>query len=247
MNGNQNYNPYDFDSDYAKGRYGGETVGRYTAKAFLWMFLGLLVTFGVAVGVAMDIYAQGVFYTMFSISGFHLILLVAELAVVIWLSARINKISVSTARVLFLVYAMLNGIVFSAYFILFRMTSLILVFAATALYFGVVAAYGYLTKADLSGLRTILVSGLIFLIIFGVISLFLPFSNSLERLICLVGIAIFLGFTAYDTQKIKAMYWRFSGDPAMLQKASIFSALQLYLDFINLFLYLLRFMGRNRN
>lgn len=240
---NNNFNPYDFDSDYANGGYAPgrqETVGSYTAKAFLWMFLGLLVTFAVAYGG----YVTGSIYYVFSIPSFHIVLLVAELAVVLLLAARITKMSVMTARVLFLAYAVLNGIVFSAYFLIFRMSSLILVFAATAIYFGALAAYGYLTKADLSGLRPILVSGLIFLIVFGVLSLFLPFPGMMERVVCLIGIAIFLGFTAYDTQKIKALYQYYSGDEAMLQKASIYSALQLYLDFINLFLYLLRFMGK---
>ena len=88
--------------------------------------------------------------------------------------------------------------------------------------------------------------GLIFLIIFGVLSMFIPALDVLDRVVCLVGIAIFLGYTAYDTQKIKAFYNYYSMSPDMLAKASIFSALQLYLDFINLFLYLLRFLGNKR-
>lgn len=83
--------------------------------------------------------------------------------------------------------------------------------------------------------------------IFGIVSLFLPFLGALDRVYCLIGIAVFLGFTAYDTQKIRAYYAFYSGDAAMLRKASIFSALQLYLDFINLFLYLLRFLGRRKD
>lgn len=242
---NGNYNPYDFDSDYVSGQYAvpqQETIGTYTAKTFLWMFFGLLLTFGVAF---LGYYTGSIYYVL-AIPYFSILLLVAELAVVIYLAARIERLRVNTARVLFLAYAVLNGIVFSTYFLIFEVVSLILIFAATAVYFGAMAAYGFFTKTDLSRLRPILTGGVIFLLAFAVLSLFLPFPSSIERLYCLAGIAIFLGFTAYDTQKIRAFYGMYSGNSVMLQKASIFSALQLYLDFINLFLYLLRFLGRSK-
>lgn len=218
-----------------------ESLSSYTVKTFTWMFLGLLATFAVAAGG----YITGVLVYVFMIPYFHIILLVAELAVVLILSARIQHMRPVTARVLFFVYAVLNGIVFSAYFVIFSMTSLVLVFAMTAAYFGGMALYGYFTKTDLSRLRPILIGGLIFLIIFGVLSLFLPL-GMMDRVICLVGIAVFMAFTAYDTQKIRAYYQTYQGDQAMLERASIFSALQLYLDFINLFLYLLRFLGKSK-
>jgi len=104
--------------------------------------------------------------------------------------------------------------------------------------------HGRFTRTDLSRLRPLLVGGLIFLVIAGLLSMFINFS-AMERTICMVGIVVFLCFTAYDVQKIKANYEYFYGNEAILQKASIFSALQLYLDFINLFLYLLRFLGRS--
>lgn len=221
-----------------------ESVGTYTAKTFLWMFLGLLVTFAVAVwGYS----SMTTLYLLIRYPSSSIVLLVAELAVVILLSARIHKLSVGAARVLFFLYAILNGVVFSTYFLMFEMPSLILVFAATAVYFAALAAYGYLTKTDLARLRPILMGGLIFLLVFGVLSLFIPGMSSLDRIVSLVGIAIFLGCTAYDTQKIKACHAAFAGNPEMAQKASILSALELYLDFINLFLYLLRFMGKSKN
>ena len=233
-----------YDSERYQEQYGQrESLGAYTARTFLWMFLGLLVTFGVALGG----YLTGVIVYVFAIPYFHIVLLVAEVAVVFFLSARIQHLSVPMARVLFFLYAGINGIVFSAYFIIFDVLSLILVFGATSLYFGVLALYGHFTKTDLSRLRPILLGGLIFLLIFGIVSLFLPFLGALDRAYCLIGIAVFLGFTAYDTQKIRASYAFYSGDAAMLRKASIFSALQLYLDFINLFLYLLRFLGRRKD
>ena len=104
---------------------------------------------------------------------------------------------------------------------------------------------GYRTKTDLTRLRPILVGGLIFLIVCTLLSLFLPL-GMVDRVVCLIGIAIFLAFTAYDTQKIRTLYTAYQGDTAMLERASIYSALQLYLDFINLFLYLLRFLGKSR-
>lgn len=221
--------------------YTGEPIGAYTAKAFLWMFLGLLTTFG----VALFGYATGSVLYVFAIPYFHIILLVVELGVVMFLSARLQTLPVGTARALFFVYAAVNGVVFSAYFLIFDLASLILVFAMTALYFGVMALYGYRTQTDLTRLRPILIGGLLFLIVCGLLSLFLPL-GMLDRVVCLIGVAIFLGFTAYDTQKIRALYDAFQGDQAMLERGSIYSALQLYLDFINLFLYLLRFLGKGK-
>ena len=220
-----------------------ESLPSYTAKTFLWMFLGLLTTFGVAVGG----YVSGIIiYAFLSIPAFHMIILVAELAVVLVLSARIHKLSVPMATVLFFAYAALTGVVFSTLFWIFDLSSLVLVFAVTALYFGALSLFGYFTKTDLTRLRPILMGGLIFLVLFGLLSLFLPSFSGLERLYCLAGIAIFLGLTAYDTQRIRDYYFAYAHDGQMAQKASIFSALQLYLDFINLFLYLLRFMGKGK-
>jgi FtsH-binding integral membrane protein len=239
---------YNENGMYPGGEYQGEYVpaeslGQYTAKAFLWMFAGLTATFLTALGLV----ASGLIFSVFSIPGFHIILLVATLAVVFILSGRLQKMSVGSARAMFFIYAILNGVVFSAYLLLFDVFSLILVFGATALYFGGMAVFGWVTKVDLSRIRNILVGGLIFLIVFGLLSIFIPGLEAFDRIACLVGVAIFLAFTAYDTQKIKAYYAAYQGNADMLKKASIFSALQLYLDFINLFLYLLRILGRRRS
>lgn len=155
--------------------------------------------------------------------------------------------SVGAAVGIFVAYAAILGFTMSIYLLLYDLTALVLCFLLTAVYFGALAAYGFFTKRDLSGLRTILISGAMFLLVFWVLSLFIPGVMMFERIICMIGIAVFLGFTAYDTQKIKAFYSYYSASPDMLAKASIFSALQLYLDFINLFLYLLRFLGNRRN
>lgn len=236
------FDPYEFDRGYASSQ--GDTLGQYTAKTFLWMMLGLLVTFGVAAfGYITDL--TWVMYR--DIPALNLILLAATLIISVTMVHRIEKMSVGAAIALFVVFSALFGITLSVYMYVFRMTSFIMIFLLTAVYFGALAAYGYVTKRDLSGIRPILFSGLIFLIIFGVLSMFIPGLQMFDRIVCLIGIATFLGYTAYDTQRIRAFYNYYAASPEMLAKASIFSALQLYLDFLNLFLYLLRFLGSKRN
>ena len=222
----------------------GESLQRYTAKAFLWMFLGLLVTFAVSVVCFAAEVPARILYTS---PAAHLVLAGVELVVVMVLSARVHKLSVGAARGLFLTYAVLNGVVFSTLFYRYALDSMILVFGLTALYFGIMAAFGFFTSMDLSRIRTILIGGLIFLIAFWLLSMFIPGFQAFDRVVCIIGVVIFLAFTAYDTQKIKEFYYGLAGDEAMLAKASILSALDLYLHFVNLFLYLLRFLGRRRD
>ena len=233
----RNIRRYDFDSDYARAEL---TLNEYIARTFGWMFLGLLATFAVAAALNLSRYVYYIFAIPYALP----VVTIAEFVVVIFFSTGILKRSVAVTRMLFFAYAVLNGIVFSAYFVIFEVANLIVIFGLTALFFGAFALYGRFTKTDLSRLRPLLIGGLIFLVIAGLLSLFVSF-EPIERVICMVGIVVFLCFTAFDVQKIKANYAYFYGDGEILQKASIFSALQLYLDFINLFLYLLRFLGRN--
>jgi len=121
-----------------------------------------------------------------------------------------------------------------------------LVFGMTALYFGVMALYGWFTKSDLSRIRPVLLIGLVVMLVWSLLSVFLGIGAN-SRLMCIVGAGLFVAFTAYDTQKIRANYQYYCNDDAMLEKSSIICALQLYLDFINLFLYLLRLFGKRRN
>lgn len=237
------FDPYEFDRGYASSQ--GDTLGQYTAKTFLWMVLGLLVTFGVAVGCWLTnaIYYLDYTGTLYAV---QLIVLVATLVISFTMVRRIEKMAVGTAIGLFVLFSALFGFTMSIYLLVYGLTAVVLCFLLTAVYFGTLAAYGFVTKRDLSNLRTILFSGLIFLIVFGVLSMFIPALDMFDRIVCLFGIALFLGYTAYDTQKIKAYYSFYSVSPDMLAKASIFSALQLYLDFVNLFLYLLRFLGNKK-
>lgn len=226
----------------------GESLGRYTAKTFLLMFLGLMVTFGVAMFLTNTYYGlYAVVYALYYVPYVHLVLLVAELAVVIGMTACLHKISATTATVFFFLYSVLTGVTFSVIFLSYDLASLVLIFGATALYFGGMAVFGYVTRIDLSRMRNILLGGLIFLIVMNVLMMFIPALEVADQVVCTIGVIVFLGYTAYDTQKIRSFYGAYQGDEAMLKKASIFSALQLYLDFVNMFLYLLRLLGKRKN
>ena len=218
----------------------GETLSQYTAKTFGWMGLGLLCTFAIAFAS----YATGfVWYSIMQVPYLPFILAIAEIAVVMVLSARLTRLSAGAATGLFFAYSALNGLTFASLFILYDVTTLVYVFGMTAVYFGALAAYGWFTKRDLSNLRSILFAGLMFLLLYWVVAIFLPM-GMFEKFICFVGLAVFLGYTAYDTQKIRHFYDAYRLDAEMAHKGAIFCALQLYLDFVNIFLYLLRLLGR---
>ena len=238
-------NQYD-DNFYGRERfqeqYGAETIGSYTAKTFLWMFLGLMITFGVAIWGYMS---MTTIYLLVYVPYSQIILLVAELAVVLFLSARIHRISVPVARVLFFLYAALNGIVFSAYLLIFNLAVLWMVFCITSLFFGIMALIGWFGNINFASLRPLMMGGLVFLLAYWVLAIFIDLS-AFQTLICGAGIFIFLLFTAYDTKKIQAYYAYYGTMPEMAAKASIFAALQLYLDFINLFVYLVQILGRRK-
>ena len=219
-----------------------DSIGRYTAKTFGWMFLGLLITFVVAVAG----YVTGAILYVSYVPYWPYVLLIAEVAVVMFLTARIEKLSVGTARFLFFLYAALNGIVFSAYFLLFALPDMVMVFGITSLFFGIMALIGYFGNINFSALRPFMVGGLLFLCCFWILAMFIDLSG-LEMIVCTIGIFLFLVYTAYDTKKIQAYYTYYGQMPEMAAKASIFSALQLYLDFINLFVYLLRVLGKRKN
>ena len=161
-----------------------------------------------------------------------------------YISARIEKLSLSTATILFTVYSALNGAMLSSIFLLYTTAVISKVFFITAATFGVTAFYGYTTKKDLSSLGNILFMALIGLIIATVVNMFMK-SSMFELILSYIGVAIFVGLTAWDSQKIKEMLMvqRNAGEGA--QKVALLGALSLYLDFINLFLYLLRIFGRS--
>tara|TARA_Y100000815_G_scaffold192132_1_gene175558 strand:+ start:3660 stop:4523 length:864 start_codon:yes stop_codon:yes gene_type:complete len=173
------------------------------------------------------------------------VVMLAPLGMVFFLSARINKMSVSGAQTAFWVFAGLMGLSLSSIFLVYTTASIVQTFFITATAFGALSLYGYTTKRDLSAMGSFLFMGLIGLIIASLVNLFLA-SSALQFAISAIGVLIFAGLTAYDTQQIKEMYYEGDGEAVAGRKA-IMGALRLYLDFINLFMFLLQFLGNNRS
>ena len=178
------------------------------------------------------------------LSGLGYLVVFAPLGVVLWMNFGINRISTNTARILYWVYAALVGASLSTIFLVYTAGSIATTFFATAAGFASLSLWGYTTKKDLSGMGTFLIMGLFGIIVAMVVNMFLR-SSAFDLAISAMGVLIFAGLTAYDTQKIKSMYFAVAGTD-FHGKAVVMGALTLYLDFINMFLFLLRFMG-NRN
>ena len=170
-------------------------------------------------------------------------LVIAEFALVIGISAAINKLSLTTATLMFVLYSVINGAVLSSIFLIYTMSSIASVFFITAGTFAVMAFIGYVTKTDLSSMGKILFMALIGIIIATIVNIFLK-SSGLEMIVSYLGVLIFVGLTAYDSQKIKNMLLMAPDASEGAQKLALLGALTLYLDFINLFIYLLRIFGR---
>lgn len=207
------------------------------SNVFLWMFVGLLVTFLTGYFISTN---ERMLLTVFS-TGIYIIFAIVELILVIVLSARIRKLKPTTCKVMFLLYSFVSGLTFSSIFITYKMVSIIYVFLIAALLFGVFALIGYKTKVDLTKFGTYLFMGLLATIIVSIINIFVG-NQMLDLIISVVIILIFIGVTAYDIQKIKHM----SNSSIPEENLAIYGALELYLDFINIFLNLLRLFGDDR-
>lgn len=217
------------------------SVSKVMRGVYLRMFLGLIVTAVTSLYVASQYeLMKAIFSNRFAFWG----LIIAELVCVFVISGAINKLKSATAALLFYLYAVLNGVVFSSLFWVYEIESIGYTFLITAGVFGAMTIYGYMTRADLTKFGSFLFMALIGLIITSVVNIFVG-SSRLEWIISFVGVAIFIGLTAWDTQKIKKMVQY--GDSSQMGKIATLGALSLYLDFINLFLYLLRFFGSSRN
>lgn len=221
--------------------YARETNLMY--RVYAWMCLALALTAGTAYYVAMT---PAILNAIFSNQIMVMVLFLAQIALVIVLSTMINRMSFAMALSLFLLYALSLGLTLSAIFITFKISSIFATFLVTAGMFGAMAIYGYFTKADLTAMGSFLFMALIGLIIAGLVNLFLK-SESFQYVISAAGVLIFTLLTAYDVQKIKHMTEEMLGDRETMAKATLLGALVLYLDFINLFLYLLQFMGRRKD
>ncbi len=210
-------------------------------KVYVWMTLALIITGVTAYGVANS---PGVINAIYSNSAVMWGLIIAELALVIGISAAINRLSLATATLLFVLYSAINGVVLSSIFLVYTTSSIASVFFITAGTFAVMAFVGYTTKADLTSLGKILLMALIGLIIASLVNVFFLKSTGFDLIVSYVGVLIFVGLTAYDSQKIKQMLMMAPDAGESSQKLALLGALSLYLDFINLFIYLLRILGK---
>ena len=208
-------------------------------KVFGWMVLGLLVTFGTGFLVSHN---ENILINVLSGPGL-LGIFIMEIALVLFLSFRISKMSPGGARASFILYSFVNGLFFSTYFVEFDVASLIFIFLVTAIVFAIFAALGIVTKMDLSKLSTYLFMGLIGIIICGIINIFIG-SSTVDFVLSIIGIILFVGYTAYD---VKVIMNTEKFDLIPEDNLAIYGALQLYLDFINLFIRLIEIFGKSRD
>ena len=232
---NENFN-------YEQSPSAGALTNKVMRRVYVKMLVAMLVT------AVTSIYVSGSETILRFIYGNTFVtwgLIISQIAVVLVLSGRLNKLSVTTATLLFYLYSVLTGVVFSSILLLYTASSVGMTFLITAGVFAAMSIYGFTTSNDLTKFGSIMFMALIGLIICSVVNIFLK-SSGMEWIISLAGVAIFIGLTAWDTQKIKnaAMY---APDGTSAEKLATIGALSLYLDFVNLFIYLLRFFGGSRD
>ena len=212
-------------------------------KVYTWMAFAMIITGVTAYGVANSPSLLGMIYTNPVVLWG---LIIAEFALVFGITGMINRLSLTTATLMFVAYSVINGAMLSSIFLVYTMNSIGQVFFITSATFGVMAFIGYTTKTDLTSMGKILFMALIGMIIATVVNIFVG-STGLQTVTSYLGVLIFVGLTAYDSQKIKHMLYEQEVADEGAQKLALIGALTLYLDFINLFLYLLRIMGSRRD
>ncbi len=214
----------------------------YMVKVYQYMSIALaisgLVAFMVASSPAL---MQAIFGTPLAF-----VVMLAPLGFVIFFGIKLNSISAEKAKSFLWIYSALMGLSLATIFAVYTATSITRVFLITASTFGAMSIYGYTTKKDLTSFGSFLIMGLIGIMIASIINIFLK-SSGLDFAISLLGVFIFIGLTAYDTQRIKQTYYHFAGNDEMVSKMAVMGALNLYMDFINLFIMLLRFFGERKN
>ncbi len=219
----------------------GERVTAFLRKVYGWMFVGLGITATVALGVASSpALVQSIVQNKMLFWG----LMLGELGLVFYLSARVDKLAPATASGLFLLYSALNGVTLSFILLAFTGASIATTFVVTAGMFGALALYGTTTKRSLAGVGQFMFMGLIGLVLASVVGMFVK-SDALQFAISVVGVLVFTGLTAWDAQRLKAM--ALAVPEGRYGSYAVVGALALYLDFINLFLFLLRFLGGRRD
>ncbi len=213
-------------------------MNKLFSKVFMWMAIGLLVTFATGLFVSTN---EVMLENVFSTTG-YIIFAIIEIVLVIVLAARVLKMKPTTAKAAFILYSFVSGLTFSSIFVYYSLSSIIYVFLVSALLFAILAMVGYTTKADLSKLGTYLCVGLLAIIIISLFGFIFNLSQ-LDIILSIASVVIFLGITAYDIQKIKQL--EHSGLPE--DNLAIYGALDLYLDLINIFLNLLSIFGKSDN
>lgn len=237
-----NYNDYELNISQRERELEASTaLPALMRKVYVWMALALAITGFTAYAVA-DIpnLQEIILMNRWVFWG----LIIAEFGLVIAISAGINKLSLTTATMLFVLYSVVNGATLSVIFIAYTLGSIATVFFITAGTFAVMAFIGYTTKTDLSKMGKLLFMALIGMIIATLVNVFFVKSGMFDLVLSYIGVLIFVGLTAYDTQKIKMMLMQAGDMSETSQKIALLGALSLYLDFINLFIYLLRIFGR---
>ena len=209
-------------------------------KVYVWMTMALVLTGLTAYYVASS---PGILQAVYTNNILLWGMIIGEVALVIGLSAAINRLSLTMATLMFVLYSVLNRALFSSVFVIYTMSSIANVFFITAGTFGVMAFLGYVTKTDLTSMGKYLLMALIGIIIATIANIFFK-SEGLTTVVSYIGVLVFVGLTAYDSQKIKNMLLQAPDAGETAQKYALLGALTLYLDFINLFLYLLRILGK---
>lgn len=212
-------------------------------KVYLWMTLALCIT-GLTAWIVAD---TGIWFSIVSNRVLLWGIIIAELALVFGISAAINKLSVTVATLLFALYSVVNGLTMASIFLVYDIRSIAAVFFIAAAMFAVMGVIGMVLKMDLSKMGTVLIMGVVGLIVASVVNIFFIKSGLMDLVVSWIGVIIFCGLTIYDTQNIKKMLSERDYADDSTQKIALMGALRLYLDFINMFLYLLRIFGGNRN
>jgi FtsH-binding integral membrane protein len=206
----------------------------FIRSVYAWMFGGLLLTAGASLWVMSSVAMQQLIFG----TPLRWVLLIGELGLVMYLSFRITRMSPGTAASVFLVFSLLNGLTLSSIFLVYTAASIYQAFFTAAGMFGAMSIYGMVTRRDLTSWGSFFFMGLIGIVICSVVNIFLH-SSALAFAVSFIGVFVFLGLTAYDTQKLKA----YATAPQLRENLAVYGALALYLDFINLFLMLLRLFG----
>ena len=206
-------------------------------KMFTWLFIGLLITFVSGYALYLN---EELMVNLLSI-GF-LPIAIIELVIAFVMGIRIQKMNPMTTKILYIIYSVITGITFSTIFVAFKVSSIISIFLITAIIFGALAFYGYITKKDLTKLGTILFISIICLLIAMILNVLIFKNSSFDLTLTIFGVLIFVGYIAYDVNKVKYLVASVGEE-----KAAVYGAFQLYIDFINLFIRLLELFGKRND